>query len=87
MVRLWQAEAFKPRRAVLLNFWAGGHLASDGALTYQQVRSPYNSLQVQGSLRLGSCGAGEGSRVAGDDDDALKGLVERSARCVLGATG
>jgi hypothetical protein len=78
MVRLWQQEDFKPRRAVLIALYAGGFLDSDGALTYLQERTPYQSLLVQGTLRLGSVGAGQGLVVEGDDS-ALKGLLQRSA--------
>ncbi|NLG26392.1 MAG: hypothetical protein GX557_00650, partial [Chloroflexi bacterium] len=84
IVRLWRAESFKPRRAVLLCFWAGGHLHHDGALTYEAVRSPYVSLEREASLRLdnvGGAGAPEDAplTVTGPANAPLAALIVRSA--------
>ena len=80
IARLWQAEDFKPRRSVLLCFWAGEHLATDGSATYAQARTPYRSLEVQDTLHLGSVGEGTALVIAGEDSAALKSLLERSAQ-------
>jgi hypothetical protein len=81
IVRLWQAEVFKPRRAVLLCFWAGGHLSTDGSATYLQERTPYRSLQVDGALHLGNVsGSGQALIAQGEDSATLKSLLERSAQ-------
>ncbi len=91
IVRLWRAEDFKPRRAVLLNFWAGGWLAADGSVTYEEERTPYKELQVQAALRLRGVGAGQTLVLTGEGSDALKSLLERSAGVlavpVTGAAG
>jgi len=84
IVRLWRAESFKPRRAVLLCFWAGGHLHNDGALTYEAVRSPYVSLEREASLRLDNVGGGGAPddaalTVTGPANAPLAALIVRSA--------
>ncbi len=85
IVRLWQAEQFKPRRTVLFNFWAGGYSEPSGAQTYLAEFTPYRSMERNAVIHLGSVGRGEEPLLAEAKSNALGGLLERSGQ-VTGAS-
>ncbi|MBN1399740.1 MAG: ABC transporter permease subunit [Anaerolineae bacterium] len=71
MMRLWQQAEFKPRRAILIGIWAGGHLTSSGATTYAQSRTPYGGLDRRAVLHLGAIGSAGAEEVNGEQEKIL----------------
>lgn len=82
MLRLWEAERFRPRRTILVAFWCGGYLERSGAATYVAERTPYLSLERRGALHLGSVGVGEDALSLWGGAGDLRDLVAAGARRV-----
>jgi peptide/nickel transport system permease protein len=62
IARLWQDQAFQPRRSVLFSAWAGGDLRYSGAHYFQDRPGVLGSLDIIGVVHLDRLGgtSGEG---------------------------
>jgi peptide/nickel transport system permease protein len=80
IVRLWQAEEFRPRRTVLFGVWAGGYSDVSGAATYQQRYTPYKTLERNAVVHLGSVGSGNPTLLLDAPGSQVSGLFSRSSQ-------